>query len=219
MDTLTITATKNWVGHFTVHVEKHADELTQLDRLAGDGDYGANLRSASHRINRNLEDRPATSVPAVFTAVADAFLDTGGTSGPLFGFWFNEFAKLTTTDVTAKELGVAAAAAAAGVQRLGGAKVGDKTMVDAMVPAAQALTEAADRHATLTEALAEAASAAHRGAMSTQQMLPHRGRASYVAAEHALGLTDPGALTVALFFDAATVNSSPQEMAMGLVNR
>ncbi|GAA0323785.1 dihydroxyacetone kinase subunit DhaL [Actinoallomurus spadix] len=202
MDTTTIDA-RAWIERFIAEVERRGAELTELDRRAGDGDYGTNLTSAVRRATAGLEASGADTPEAVFTAVSNAFLNTGGTSGPLFGMWFREFAKALGAKITAKALSEAATNAAAVVQRLGKAEVGHKTMVDAMVPAARALAEAAERDADATTALRAAAAAAQEGAASTEDLLARRGRASYVG-EHARGVVDPGALTVAWFFDAAT---------------
>ncbi|GAA4548753.1 dihydroxyacetone kinase subunit DhaL [Amycolatopsis samaneae] len=194
--------TRAWIDTFIGAVRDRGDELTELDRRAGDGDYGTNLRSAVERAAANLAaDAPGTP-GAVFGAVANAFLHTGGTSGPLFGMWFREFAKTVGAEVSSDVLATAADRAQAAVRRLGNAEVGHKTMVDAMVPAATALTAAAARGDDVRVALAAAATAAHEGAASTEDLLAKRGRASYVG-EHARGVVDPGALTVAWFFDAA----------------
>ncbi|WP_086818818.1 dihydroxyacetone kinase subunit DhaL [Allokutzneria sp. NRRL B-24872] len=207
MTALTTEHARAWADRFVSVGAERNDELTELDRQAGDGDYGTNLRSALRRAAVNLADEP-TSPHEVFLAVSEAFLNTGGTSGPLFGMWFREFAKATKgREVTAVVLGEAATNAVAVVQRLGKAEVGHKTMVDAMVPAAEALSAAAARGSTVPDALAEAASAAHVGAASTERLLAKRGRASYVG-EHARGVVDPGALTVAYFFDAAATPQS-----------
>src|SRR5690606_15731509 len=243
METTTALDARAWIDGFIAVIAARSAELTELDRQAGDGDYGTNLRSALRRTETNLNGVADDSPKAVFTAVSDAFLNTGGTSGPLFGMWFREFAKaahgepatatlaegaatavaavqrlghaevghktLVRAVATAAEARAAAAPrAVAAVQRLGKAKVGHKTMVDAMARAAEALAAAAARGADLPEALRETAAAAHAGARSTEELLAQRGRASYVG-EHARGVVDPGALTVALFFDAAVATVQP----------
>ncbi|GAB3575232.1 DAK2 domain-containing protein [Amycolatopsis endophytica] len=194
--------TRAWIGRFAAVIDERGAELTELDRLAGDGDYGTNLRSALGRVRANLSAENPSTPGAVFTAVSNAFLNTGGTSGPLFGMWFREFAKGLGDEVTTRSLATAATEAEGTVRRLGGAEVGHKTMVDAMVPAARALSDAAERGAPVETALKEAAAAADTGARSTEALLAKRGRASYVG-EHARGVVDPGALTVAWFFAAA----------------
>ncbi|WP_344682510.1 DAK2 domain-containing protein, partial [Saccharopolyspora taberi] len=141
MQTFTAAGTRAWIDRFTTTVEQRFAELTELDRRAGDGDYGTNLRSALRRATANLETGPTDTPEAVFTAVSNGFLNTGGTSGPLFGMWFREFAKAVTSGAGTEALSEAATNAAAVVQRLGKAEVGHKTMVDAMVPAAAALSD------------------------------------------------------------------------------
>jgi dihydroxyacetone kinase-like protein len=191
---------RRWIDAFATDFETQRERLTELDRAAGDGDFGANLRSALRKVEQRLAADPDTA-RAVFAAVSDAFLDTGGTSGPLFGMWFRALSRaLPEADpagVTQLAEGVREGTAT--VQRLGGAEVGDKTMVDAMVPAAAALTDAAGADAGA--ALTAAAEAAEQGAAATEELLARRGRASYVG-EVARGVLDPGALAVALFFRA-----------------
>ena len=133
----------------------------------------------------------------MFARVSEGFLDTGGTSGPLLGMWFRELSKATAHSADAGALAAGVAAGVAAVQRLGQAQVGDKTMVDAMLPAAEAMTGQ-----DLDADLAAAARAARTGAASTQKLRARRGRASYVG-DVAVGVLDPGAVTVALFFESA----------------
>ncbi|HJP79363.1 MAG TPA: dihydroxyacetone kinase subunit DhaL [Pseudonocardiaceae bacterium] len=196
-----------WVDRFIAAVRQRSDELTELDRQAGDGDFGTNLTSAVQRAETNLAAASPSAPHEVFLALANAFLHTGGTSGPLFGMWFREFAKRINGEVTTATLSIAADNAATAVRRLGNADVGHKTMVDAMVPAAEALSAAAARHDDVNAALKAAAAAAHAGAISTADLLAKRGRASYVG-EHARGVIDPGALTIAWFFDLATTSAT-----------
>lgn len=193
-------AARAWMDAFAADFEEQRQRLTELDRAAGDGDFGTNLRSALGKVARRLADDPPTA-RAVFGAVSDAFLDTGGTSGPLFGMWFRALSRgLPETDPAGPaELAAGVRAGTGTVQRLGGAEVGDKTMVDALVPATAALAGAAG--GSLAAALAAAAEAARQGAAATEELVARRGRASYVG-EVARGVLDPGALTVWLFFAA-----------------
>ncbi|MEU5895172.1 dihydroxyacetone kinase family protein [Streptomyces venezuelae] len=176
------------------------DNLTKLDQLVGDGDFGDNLAGGVRRAVK-LADETGMDGTA---ALADAFLnDVGGTSGPLFGLLFQHLAAASPADggaPTADALAEAAEAGHAAIHRVGGAVPGDCTLVDALAPAAESLTAA--RGADAPEApLTEAAQAAIRGALATASLRPRRGRASYVG-DHALGVPDPGALAVALLFMA-----------------
>ncbi|GAB7192954.1 hypothetical protein NUM3379_36630 [Kineococcus sp. NUM-3379] len=193
---------RNWWDGFARQVEERCEELTELDRIAGDGDFGTNLRSAVRKAQRRLEQAPPRDVGDVFTGVSLGFLDTGGTSGPLLGMFFREFAKaceglpVVGSDVLAR----AARAGTEVVQRLGGASVGDKTFVDAMAPAADALEGAVAAGQEVTAAMGAAYRAAADGARATTTMLARRGRASYVG-DVARGVVDPGALAVAWFYE------------------
>jgi phosphoenolpyruvate---glycerone phosphotransferase subunit DhaL len=200
-DMLNGTETRAWVLRYCAKVRQDADELTELDRRAGDGDFGWNISSALARAGAVLEAAAARKPGEVFGAVSDGFLSAGGTSGPLFGLWFGELARPESDVLTLAELRGALGAGTSAVMRLGKAEVGHMTMVDAMVPATEAL-ESVNPNITLREALADAATAAFMGAESTRSMIANRGRASYVG-EHARGVIDPGALAVAWFFAAA----------------
>jgi phosphoenolpyruvate---glycerone phosphotransferase subunit DhaL len=186
-----------WLLAFADRIDSDSDELTELDRQAGDGDFGWNIGSALKRARANLHgDDPA----GVFQSVSDTFLASGGTSGPLFGLWFGRLGAGPSSPWTVPDLAGAFETATGAVRRLGRAEVGHKTMVDAMVPATEAL--AATRATSWREALGEAAEAARAGADSTSGMVAHRGRASYLG-ERAQEVLDPGAVSIAWFFEAA----------------
>jgi dihydroxyacetone kinase-like protein len=208
--TLDATFARGWISQFRATFATQAALLADLDRRAGDGDFGANLTAALDRAQGFVDADDPQTYADVFFAVSKGFLNTGGTSGPLFGMWFRDLAKAAkaadgpgTTAILATGVG----AGLATIQRLAGAQVGDSTMVDAIDPAARALGQAAESGVPADEALAAAARAATAGAESTRDLLASRGRASYVG-EVARGVLDPGAVTVALFFaaGAATAN-------------
>ncbi len=197
---------ERWVQAFIGAVEEEGAHLTDLDRRSGDGDFGTNMTTALRRTREALADTAATgSAGQSFEVMAETFLGhSGGTSGPLFGMWFREFGK-AGAGAQAFTLAMVAEATANGwatLHRLGSAEVGDRTMVDAVAPASEALAGAVDRGAGLHAGLREAARAAREGADGTSELLGRRGRTSYVG-EAALGSPDPGAVTVALFYRAA----------------
>ncbi|WP_030776567.1 dihydroxyacetone kinase family protein [Streptomyces sp. NRRL S-920] len=176
------------------------DNLTKLDQLVGDGDFGDNLAGGVRRAVKLADERGLDGT----AALAEAFLnDVGGTSGPLFGLLFQHLASASPADGRAPSAAALAQAAEAGfaaIHRVGGASPGDCTLVDALAPAAQSLAASA-RDEAAEAPLTEAAQAAIRGALATASLRPRRGRASYVG-DHALGVPDPGALAVALLFMA-----------------
>jgi dihydroxyacetone kinase-like protein len=190
---------RGWVDRFRATFATQAERLADLDRQTGDGDFGANLTSALRRAQGFVDADDPQTYADVFFAVSKGFLDTGGTSGPLFGMWFRDLAKAADGPASTRTLAAGVAAGLATIQRLAGAEVGDATMVDAIDPASRALAGAAGSGASISDALEAAAAAAHAGAESTRDLLASRGRASYVG-EVARGVLDPGAVAVALFF-------------------
>ncbi|WAL94042.1 dihydroxyacetone kinase family protein [Streptomyces sp. Je 1-369] len=194
------TGDRTLLDRYALTVTQVRDNLTKLDQLVGDGDFGDNLAGGVRRAVK-LADETGMDGTA---ALADAFLnDVGGTSGPLFGLLFQHLAAASPADGSAPSAAALAEAAEAGhaaIHRVGGAVPGDCTLVDALAPAAESLVAARDADAPEAP-LTEAAQAAIRGALATASLRPRRGRASYVG-DHALGVPDPGALAVALLFMA-----------------
>ncbi len=205
-EVLTAEQAHAWILAFHDVIAANAGELSDLDRQSGDGDFGTNIASVLTTVAADL-DPGATRAPAHFEVLARGFMNGGGTSGPLFGMWFLGFANAASPDgtLTTVQLAEAAEAGLVGVTRLGDAKPGDKTMVDAMNPAVLALRAAAKEQAAVSVALADAAHAARTGASVTASYSARRGRASYVGAA-AQGVVDPGALAVALFFEAGSAH-------------
>ncbi|MET9480320.1 dihydroxyacetone kinase subunit DhaL [Streptomyces sp. NPDC006638] len=201
------TFTDGWMRRFAASVSATEAELTALDQAAGDGDFGTNLMAGLDVTLRFLGDPPTGpgDPAAPLRAAATAFLDeVGGTSGPLFGLLFHEMAVAATE--AGRELTVSALAAGAGaglsaIRRVGEAAPGDKTLVDALVPACDAL-RSCDRKGDPREALSRAAAASWEGVRDTAGLRARRGRASYVG-EHASGVPDPGAVGIALLFSSS----------------
>ncbi|MCE0765219.1 DAK2 domain-containing protein [Pseudonocardia kujensis] len=169
--------------------DAHA-ELTELDQRSGDGDFGDNLRGGLR--DAVLRFEKGDGGVSAFGALGEVFLDeVGGTSGPLLGLLFTEIAHAldgTGTDAVAA-FGEGAKAGLAAIQRVGEAQVGDRTLVDALAPAVEAVPQG----------FAAAARAAQEGADRTADLRARRGRASYVG-ERVKGEPDPGAVGIALFF-------------------
>lgn len=182
----------------------HAD-LARLDRLAGDGDFGDNLRGGLRRVVARLDEAGPGSGRALAVA-GQVFLDeVGGTSGPLFGLLLSELARAeepsadgTADDITTWRTGLAEGLAA--VQRVGEAEVGDRTLVDALEPAARSLAEGGS--------VTEAALAALDGARRTADVRARRGRSAYLG-DRVVGAPDPGAVAVAMLLRAAAETLDP----------
>ncbi|MET8468526.1 dihydroxyacetone kinase family protein [Streptomyces sp. NPDC006422] len=181
-------------------VDTHADELGRIDAVAGDGDHGIGMRRGSHAAHAEAERAVAAGAGAGTTLrlAGDAWADeAGGTSGALWGAMLRALGQTLgdTGRPTSARVAEGVAAADRAVRDLGGAQVGDKTMVDALVPFAATLAAAADDR--LAPAWATAATAAEEAARGTADLLPRMGRAR-PHAEKALGTPDAGAHSFAL---------------------
>ncbi len=204
------TFTAGWMRRFADSVAATEHQLTDLDQRAGDGDFGVNLRAGLDSAMRRLRRRPAGEGAArvPLELAATAFLDdVGGTSGPLFGLLLVELANAVAKEgevLTVPGLAVGAAAGLAAIQRVGEARPGDKTLVDALAPAVGELRRYGPG-ARPDQALAAAADAAWEGVRRTARLRARRGRASYLG-ERASGIADPGAVGVGLLFSSAGGN-------------
>lgn len=183
-------------------------ELTAMDQQVGDGDLGHSLDRGARAVLESTANLPARPDRLLRRMSAVARRSIGGTSGPLYAVFLlkasEALARRESTGVQAAlDVGDWARALAAGqqgIQGLGGARPGDRTMLDALAPAARALAAAADE--PLGVALRAAAEAARGGAEATADMAPRRGRSSY-AGDRVKGHLDPGAWAVYLWLDAA----------------
>jgi len=190
-------------------LEAAAPALGDLDRRAGDGDFGDNVRTAMKNLGRELEGGEPADHRGAVTAMSRAWLGVGGTSGPLFGMFYRELARAGAEDPagegtvpTLAQLAEALEAGQAVIQKYGEAEVGDRTMVDALAPAVGALREAAGSGgADAGQAFAAAERAAVDAAKGTAELTARRGRASYVG-DSAKGVMDPGACAMALVVGA-----------------
>jgi len=177
--------------------------LSELDSACGDGDHGLTMRRAMGLLEKALAEKEEESLSALIDRLAWTLLGVdGGATGPLFGSFFMGMAEGVGGQ---NELDCAAFASAfeaglASVQRQTKAQVGDKTMIDALVPAVKALRAGADAGKTLADSLRDATEAAWNGAASTKNLTARFGKAKF-AAERTLGHQDPGATSVAMIFE------------------
>ncbi|MFC6082921.1 dihydroxyacetone kinase subunit DhaL [Sphaerisporangium aureirubrum] len=192
-----------WMTRTALGVAAARDELTRLDAAIGDADHGTNLDRGFTAVREALATPPATPREVLTTAGTTLIRKVGGASGPLYGTALRQMAARlpATAEVTLADLADALTAGADGVRRLGGAAEGDKTMVDALAPAARALAAAAGSGATTEEALDAALRAAEEGARATIPLQARKGRASYLG-ERSVGHMDPGAASTTLILAA-----------------
>jgi dihydroxyacetone kinase-like protein len=193
-----------WIAEIAAVVETQRDHLTQLDAAIGDADHGINLARGFDAVEAALAQAATPTPGSVLVLTGSTLISkVGGASGPLYGTAFRQAGK-TLGDVPEVDLGALAGAleaALSGVQRLGAAREGEKTMVDALAPAASALSKAVVEGASPADALAALADAADAGAQATISMHALKGRASYLG-PRSVGHEDPGAASTALILRA-----------------
>ena len=187
-------------------LEASRDELCRLDAGAGDGDHGVTMALAARAVRQAIAAAPDASDPELVTSLAMAMGSVGGAIGPIYATGLLAIAGSlrlmppggTLTVAQAAECGEAAEKA---IAALGRARPGDKTILDALSPAVEALRQAGAAGVDLEAALDAAAAAAREGAASTAAMVASVGRASRLG-ERSRGLADPGASSLALIMAA-----------------
>ncbi|QYI96152.1 dihydroxyacetone kinase family protein [Curtobacterium flaccumfaciens pv. flaccumfaciens] len=182
-------------------LDEHADELGRIDAVAGDGDHGIGMQRGSHAADVAAADAVTRGAGAgtVLLVAADAWSDkAGGTSGAIWGAALEALGRVVGDDSRPSGATVAQGVCAATEAVLAfGATVGDKTMVDALVPFDEVLRTRLDAGAALAEAWGDAVRAAREAADATESLVPKMGRAR-THADQAVGTADPGALSFAL---------------------
>ena len=197
-------AIRAFIQRFAEKVAAHKDELTALDAAIGDADHGTNMDRGLQAALERLPGEGAVPADLLKAAAMALISKVGGASGPLYGTAFLRAAGAVAGKAALAPGDVLALfqAALAGIQERGKAARGEKTMVDALAPAVDALEAALGRGAALGEALAEAARAARAGSDATIPLVATKGRASYLG-ERSKGHRDPGSLSATLMMEAA----------------
>ncbi|MGC0335793.1 dihydroxyacetone kinase subunit DhaL [Streptomyces sp. SLBN-8D4] len=185
---------RRWMMATAASVDREAERLTALDSPIGDADHGSNLQRGFTEVVTTLEKEAPDTPGAVLTLAGRRLISTvGGASGPLYGTLLRRTGKALgdAGEVSAAQLAEALRAGVEAVMTLGGAAPGDKTMIDTLVPAVDALGAG----------FAAARTAAEEGALATTPLLARKGRASYLG-ERSIGHQDPGATSSALLIAA-----------------
>ncbi|HET9738177.1 MAG TPA: dihydroxyacetone kinase subunit DhaL [Solirubrobacteraceae bacterium] len=186
---------RGWIARYADDVAEHRAELVKLDTAIGDGDHGTNMDRGMRKAVEKLDGLEGGDIAALLKAVGMALVSSvGGAAGPLYG---TLFLQMGTASTGREELDLAGWANALeagvkGVQARGKAEPGDKTMVDALLPAVAALRDAEQDGAALDDALRRSADAAEEGMRATIPLEARKGRASYLGPRSA-GHQDPGA--------------------------
>jgi dihydroxyacetone kinase-like protein len=181
---------RRWMTVTAASVDREAERLTALDSPIGDADHGSNLHRGFTAVTAALEKEAPDTPGGVLTLAGRQLISTvGGASGPLYGTLLRRTGKALgdAAEVSAEQLAEALRTGVDAVMTLGGAAPGDKTMIDALVPAVDALGDS----------FAAARTAAEEGAVATTPLQARKGRASYLG-ERSIGHQDPGATSAAL---------------------
>jgi len=169
--------------------------FADLDGLAGDGDFGTSLATGFRQIEKEWDEIPKTDIGAMLLKISMIVSKhVGGSSGPIWGTGFMKAAMLTRgkTEITLDDLAQMLGSAIEGIQARGGAQLGDKTLLDALIPVHERLKAGGDK----ASALKEAAAAADAAIDETRTLVAHRGRASQVG-ERSANTPDPGIVAIA----------------------
>lgn len=174
----------------------------ELDSVAGDGDFGMSVAKGFKQLKSEWDDLSTDNIGAFLKDASMIITEyCGGASGPIWGSAFRAAGKSTKgkKEISLMEFAEMMEASVAGIQKRGNAQLGDKTLLDSLIPFAASLRDSADQGLNLRNAFIEAAAAARDGAEKTKTMVAKRGRASYVG-ERSLNHPDAGAMALGLIF-------------------
>jgi dihydroxyacetone kinase-like protein len=208
---------RGFIQRFADVIAENKEYLTQLDSAIGDADHGINMNRGMQAALKKTEGLEPGDIGALLKAIGMALISTvGGAGGPLYG---TLFLQLGAKSAGMSELGLAdwsamVSAAVEGVQMRGKAELQDKTMIDALVPARDALTSALDAGEGFADALRDAAAAAEEGMKGTIPLVARKGRASYLG-ERSAGHQDPGATSSWLLMKTAADTLGGKDGAEG----
>ena len=194
-----------WVRAFATTIADNKEYLTDLDSAIGDADHGINMNRGMQAVVAKIGGLATNDIGLLFKTVGMTLVSTvGGAGGPLYGTLFLQLGVATggMTEIDAKAWLEALGAAVSGVQARGKAEAGDKTMLDALMPARDALAEAVGEGVGFAEALRRSMEAGEAGAKATIPLVARKGRASYLG-DRSAGHQDPGATSSYLLLKTA----------------
>ena len=196
---------RDWIRRFADVVSEKRMELVRLDTAIGDGDHGTNMDRGMRAAVEKLEATEGDDIGALLKTVGMTLVSTvGGAGGPLYGTLFLQMGTATAgkSELEPEDWAAALDAAVNGVQMRGKAEIGDKTMIDALIPARDAFRSALADGASFPEALSKSAEAAEEGMRATIPLVARKGRASYLG-QRSAGHQDPGATSSQLLIKTA----------------
>jgi dihydroxyacetone kinase-like protein len=190
---------------FDHKMEEHRQALTDMDQAIGDGDHGINMNRGMKAVGEKLPTVQDKTISDILKSVGMTLVSTvGGASGPLYGTAFMKagMAAKGKDELEAADVSALLEAAIGGIVTRGKATTGEKTMLDAIVPAKEAYDKAVADGKSITDALVDAEDAAWKGVEFTKTIIATKGRASYLG-ERSIGFQDPGATSITYMIQAA----------------
>jgi dihydroxyacetone kinase-like protein len=200
-----------WVEAFSATVKENKEYLTRLDSAIGDADHGINMDRGMTAVDAKLDGLEGDDIGGMLKTVGMTLVSTvGGAGGPLYGTLFLQMGMATAgkTELEPEDWAAALDGAVKGVEMRGKAEPGDKTMIDALIPARDAYSAALAEGASFEDALRRSAKAAEEGMEATTPLVARKGRASYLG-ERSAGHQDPGATSSYLLVKTAADTWAP----------
>jgi dihydroxyacetone kinase-like protein len=194
-----------WIKEYAAVIAEKKDYLTGLDSAIGDADHGINMNRGFQAVLAKLPAFANQDIGSIAKNVGMVLISTvGGASGPLYGTLFIQIGKETVgkLELTLNDWTAALDSAVNGVMMRGKASLGDKTMLDSLIPALNTLKECSANGTSLADALSASEKAAEQGMLSTTPLVAKKGRASYLG-ERSVGTQDPGATSSYLLLKSA----------------
>ena len=189
-----------WLQATAIIIEQNKDYLTELDAAIGDADHGINMNRGFQKVIAQLPSVADQDIGTIFKTVSMTLIsNVGGASGPLYGTFFLKASAAAAgkQELTGEDISALLIAGVEGAAQRGKANLGDKTMLDALSPAASAFQQAIAAGASVAEALQQAVAAAEQGMKNTIPLVAKKGRASYLG-DRSAGHQDPGATSAYL---------------------
>jgi dihydroxyacetone kinase len=199
IDTPIIMSMVHTMGEIIIENEVY---FCELDSVAGDGDFGMSVAKGFRQLKADWDDLSDKNIGAFLKDAGMIITEyCGGASGPIWGSAFLAAGRSAKgkTEVNLLEFAELVQASVAGIQKRGNAQLGDKTLLDALIPTAEALRKAAEAGEDLATAMTNGAQAAREGAEKTKTMVANKGRASYLG-ERSLSYPDAGAMALGVIF-------------------
>ena len=194
-----------WIEGTAAILKENREYLIKLDAAIGDADHGANMDRGFRAVMEKLPELSDKDIGTIFKTTGMTLVSTvGGAGGPLYGTFYLQMGMKSAgkMELNLEDWIEALQAAVDGVVMRGKAELGDKTMVDALTPAVEALRAASANGRSLPDALCDSAKAAEEGMTATIPLVARKGRASYLG-ERSAGHQDPGATSSYLILQTA----------------